>query len=124
MKAFLVTILLFAGAITPVVAAEAIRTETLTISWDHDDPNPATEFRVYKQSADGAWVMVKSVTGEPAPKTATITDVPAGVHTYRITAVGPWGESIPSAPTSTPAPATQPTRARVQILVQVSIAIP
>lgn len=124
----LLRLLALAFALATALAAQttpAVKTATLTFTWDYpDSAAPASEFRIYQQGAGGAWTMVKSVTGSPAPKTAKLENVTPGVYVYRVTSISAWGESPPSETVSTPGAPVQPTNPRVQVLVQVTVAVP
>jgi hypothetical protein len=103
-------------------AAAAVGKADLLIEWDH-------QFRVYEETAPGTWALVKTVKGDtagaPAPKSALLPAVPAGVHTYRVTAYGEaWGETAPSAAVSTGPAVDAPTNPRVRVVVSVTVDIP
>lgn len=85
----ILAILIFAAVASQAFAASA--GISLLFTWDC--PGTPTEYRIYRQVATSGGavsrVLVKTVTGAPAPKTAEVTGIQPGTHTFLISAIYP-----------------------------------
>ncbi len=104
--------LLAAFALAPLLSAADV-----SLEWDSSSlPGTVTKYTVYEKVA-GAWVKK----GESTTTKYTVTGVVPGVHTYAVTATGPWGETAKSNEQSTPPPANPPTNLRITTIVDVIV---
>jgi hypothetical protein len=90
-----------------LLAAGSASAGTVKLEWD-----PVTQATGYNVYADGA--KSTSVTAT----TATVT-VPAGAHSFYVTAYNSWGESAPSNTVTTPPAAVAPGNLRVTVTVDI-----
>ena len=71
--------------------------------------------------ADGYYVYTDGAKGPPITGTTGTVTVPAGAHSFYVTAFNGWGESGPSNTVTTPPLMTAPTNVRVTVFVDVQI---
>lgn len=80
---------------------------TVTLQW-----SPST-------GADGYYVYTDGAKGVAVTGTTSTVTVPAGAHSFFVTAYNAWGESQPSNTVTTPPLVTSPTNVKITVFVDV-----
>lgn len=80
---------------------------TVTLQW-----SPST-------GADGYYVYTDGAKGAAIIGTTSTVTVPAGAHSFYVTAFNGWGESKPSNTVTTPPLVTSPTNVKITVFVDV-----